>query len=267
MIIHNAFALKKAAIHARSSFRKDKFDYLDEQYMQRMDQLNIKYQGIKWLPLDIPKLVLSNQDYFLQTWAKEAVDSVRLNPDVAEPWTKEDHPKGLDSTYYNAAWRSLSIYHANPENFLADQTQIWKLKYVNHPAFYQIIFHAFTYLPFKHIEHIYIWESITEILPHCDQTYFWSAPTDFRIMLTDDNPEPTMYVCDLDTLEMNYIDLPPDTNSFCWSNGTQMHGSNYLGHTKHNCIVNGIICPDKMEKLIDKSILKYRDKLNYKLDL
>lgn len=267
MITHNAFALKKAAIHAKNSFRKDKFDYLDEQYMQKMDQLGSKYQGIKWLPLDIPKLVLPNQDYFLKMWAEEAVDSVRVNPDVAEPWTKEDHPAGSKSTYYKAAWRSLSIYHAKPEEFTQDQTQIWKYKYINHPAFYSIIFHAFTYLPFSYINHIYIWESITEILPHCDQTYFWSAPTDFRIMLTDANPEPTMYVCDLDTLDVNFIDLPSDTNSFCWSNGTQMHGSNYLGHTKHNCIVNGVLCPDKMEKLIDKSILKYRDKLNYKLDL
>jgi hypothetical protein len=87
-------------------------------------------------------------------------------------------------------------------------------------------------------------------------------------MINDENPKPTLYVADVEFRDINYIDLKGlDTNSFCWSNGSQIHGSDFNGSKKHLICINGIISPKKLEDLLDRSIAKYQDKLNYNLDI
>jgi len=86
-------------------------------------------------------------------------------------------------------------------------------------------------------------------------------------MLHDENPEPTLCVADIERGDVNYIDLPKDTNSFCWSNGTQLHGSDYKGKKKFLLCVAGVQHSIKSEELFERSIKKYKDQLNYKLDL
>jgi hypothetical protein len=86
-------------------------------------------------------------------------------------------------------------------------------------------------------------------------------------MLHDDNPQPTLFVADMEHVDINYIDLPSDTNSFCWSNGTQMHGSDFFGKRKQLLVVNGYLSMSKLEALVDRSIQKYRYQLNYKLEI
>jgi hypothetical protein len=125
-------------------------------------------------------------------------------------------------------------------------------------------------MPFHSISSLYIWESTKDVYPHRDAQYFWDCPTEFRIMLNDENDpvtEPTLYVADIDYGDVNYVTLPEETNAFCWSNGSQLHGSDYHGKRKQLICINPIFSISKYEKLLDRSIEKYRDRLNYKLEM
>jgi hypothetical protein len=125
-------------------------------------------------------------------------------------------------------------------------------------------------MPFHSISNLYIWESTRDVPPHRDSYYYWDMPTEFRIMLNDDNDpvtEPTLYVADIDHGDINYVHLPADTNAFCWSNGSQLHGSDYHGKRKQLLCINCVFSISKYEKLMDASVEKYKDQLNYDLQL
>ena len=85
-------------------------------------------------------------------------------------------------------------------------------------------------------------------------------------MLHDENPESTLFVADVDTREPVFIDLPDDTNSFCWSNGKMVHGSVYKGKRKFILCIAGVQHSKKSDELFERSIAKYKDQLNYKYD-
>jgi hypothetical protein len=124
------------------------------------------------------------------------------------------------------------------------------------------------YFPFHHISHMYIWESVREVYPHRDQTFFWNCPTEFRVMLHDDNDTPTLYVSDIENGDSHFVDTTNlDTNSFCWSNGSQIHGSDYFGKRKQLLCINGFLSVSKLDALLERSVNKYKDQLNYKLDI
>jgi hypothetical protein len=74
-------------------------------------------------------------------------------------------------------------------------------------------------------------------------------------------------VADIDNGDAHYVKLPEDTNAFCWSNGSQLHGSDYHGKRKQLICINPVFSISKYEKLLDRSIEKYRDQLNYKLEM
>jgi hypothetical protein len=256
----------KAVEIARNSFKQNKWpENIPERHLKEMKRVSEKYRSIRWLPLDIPKFEFENYEKFLEVWDRECIPVVRIKPDVAEPYSKEEHPGGTNSDWYKPSFKGLYIHMAgNPEKFT---TGIWAHKYYPDPVFEPLVNHVKKYFPFYSIHHMYIWESIIPIGMHLDQTKFWDAPTEFRLMINDDNPQPTLFVADMEHLDINYIDLPPDTNSFCWSNGTQMHGSDFFGKRKQLLVVNGILSISKLEALIERSIEKYKTQLNYKLEI
>jgi hypothetical protein len=85
-------------------------------------------------------------------------------------------------------------------------------------------------------------------------------------MLFDENTEPTLYVGD-DNSEPVFVDLPDDTNTFCWSNGKSLHGSTYNGKRKFILCASMIQHSKKTDDLLERSIIKYKDRLNYKLEI
>jgi len=241
---------------------------LPEWYDTKMKELGQKYRNIRWLPLDIPKIEFPNYQEFMEVWDKEAIDVVRLKPCTAEPWTKEKHPLGKKSNYYVPQFKGLHIWTVEPEKFYENEKGIFAHKYLDHPVFKPIIDQVIEYFPFAHLSHMYIWESTKEVLPHRDQTFFWNCPTEFRIMLHDENESPTLYTCDVEEGDVQYVDLDGlDTNSFCWSNGSQIHGSDYFGKRKQLLCINGFLSVTKLDELLERSVNKYKDHLNYKLEI
>lgn len=237
-------------------------------YIKKMAELSVKYRNIRWMPLDVPKIQLDDFDEFLNFWETECIDVVRVKPCTAEPWTKENHPLGNYSNYYKPQFKGLHFYTKNPDTFETSENGIFAHKYFSHQMFKKIIEQLHDYLPFDEIKHAKIWESVKPVYPHRDQTFFWNCPTEFRVMLSDNNPKPTLYVADIEFGDINYIDLKElDTNSFCWSNGSQIHGSDFNGGKKHLICIDGVLHPKKLENLLDRSIAKYKDKINYNLNI
>lgn len=241
------------------------YNFSDE-YLTEIHRMNKKYRPIRWLPLDVPKFEI-NMEEFMDIWDRENIDVLRTGPDAAEPWPKEAHPLGKSSNWYNPQFKGLDFYTYNRDNFLETKCMEWSAKLYEHPLFTPIIEQIHDTLPFEMVSHLYIWESVREVYPHRDADYFWDMPTMFRIMLNDENTKPTLYVCDVDHGDINYIDPPADTNTFAWSNGTQIHGSDYYGKRKQLICINAVVNTKKYEALMDRSIEKYRDKLNYNLEM
>jgi len=240
---------------------------LPEWYDKEMNKLGEKYRNIRWLPLDIPKIEFDNYQEFLDIWDQHNIDVVRLKPCTAEPWTAEAHPLGTSSNYHKPQFKGLHFYTEDPDKFYENERGIFAHKYYEHPVFKPIIEQVKEFFPFHHITHMYVWESVKSVAPHRDQSFFWNCPTEFRAMLHDENEEPTLYVADAEYGDAHYIDLPKDTNSFCWSNGSQIHGSDFHGKRKQLLCINGFLSISKLDALLEKSIDKYKDILNYKLDL
>ena len=102
-----------------------------------------------------------------------------------------------------------------------------------------------------------ILEPVRDVAAHREQSWCWRCPTEFRSMIADANSEPTVYVADIETGEVNYIDLPNDTTSFCWSNGTKVYGVDYHGKPSYQLVVNAIWDSARMRDLLTRSINKY----------
>jgi hypothetical protein len=241
-------------------------DVLPKEYIQRMQELSNDYKNIKWLPLDIPKIELDNQQEFFEIWNSQSVDIVRQRTDVAEPWSKEDHPLGTESSWNKAQFKGLTLWRhpmvPSTLNPFSSKKYDGEIK-----QFDGIVEQVFEYYPMHTVVEIFLWESIIPIGPHRDESSYWQCPTEFRTMLYDENDQPTLYVVDVEHGDKHYIDLPESTNSFCWSNGKQIHGSDFFNKRKVILCVSGIQHSTKSRDLFERSVSKYKDQLNYKLDL
>ena len=242
-------------------------EYLPQEYLEKMKALSDKYREIRWLPLDIPKIEFQDLEEFKHIWHQESIDVVRVRPDVAEPWSKEDHPLGHNSSWHSKSFKGLTLWH-NPMTYPIDAGSFAAKEYKgDNKQLKRIVEQVFEYFPIHTMQSIFIWQSTEKIHPHRDEGAFWKCPTDFRVMLHDENEEPTLYVADIEKGDINFIDLPSDTNSFCWSNGTQIHGSTYYGKKKYLLCISGVQHVKKSDDLFERSIVKYKDQLNYQLTM
>jgi hypothetical protein len=263
--------LRKAAKAANNQFVTDGpqlgLEHLmPKEYLDNMRQLGEDYRAVKWLPLDIPRIEFDDYNNFLELWDTESIDIKRIRVDVAEPWSIEDHPLKENSSWHKSQFKGLTLY-AHPANKIGSHSFAAKLYTGNNPQLKRIVEQTFEYFPMHTMMEIFLWESIAPIGAHKDQSSYWKCPTEFRCMLHDDNPDPTLYVIDETTGEKNYIDLPADTNSFCWSNGTHLHGSDFYGNRKILLCVNGVQHSIKSRDIFERSVAKYKNQLNYKLEL
>jgi hypothetical protein len=239
---------------------------LPKEYVEKMMQIGDKYRAVRWLPLDIPKIEFDDLESFKNLWEKESIDILRVRPDAAEPWKKESHPLKKDSSWHVPSFRGLHLYENKVVSPISQDSFCGKLYEGNDPQLKRILEQVFDYFPIHTMFSVFIWQSTREIKPHRDRGFFWKCPTEFRAMLHDENTEPTLYVADIENRDIHYVDCPEETNSFCWSNGTQIHGSDYYGKKKWILCIAGAQHSTKSDELFERSIEKYRDKLNYKLD-
>jgi hypothetical protein len=252
----------KSYVTITNGLRSGLENYVSQEYIDRMAELSEKYQNIKWLPLAVPKFQLDDIPAFITLWDKKSRDILRINSDVGEPWSKEDHPLGENSSWYRALFKGLTLW-SNPHR--ANGSFYHNIYTGKDRQVSRIIDQVFEFFPMHTIWEIYLWESTMPVGPHRDIGDFWKCPTEFRAMVYDENIDPTFYVVDIEKGDKNYIDCPPDTNSFCWSNGTQIHGSDYFNKRKIILCVSGVQHSDKTSVLLEKSLEKYQSILNYKL--
>jgi len=238
---------------------------MPQEYIDKMIALGKKYRNVRWLPLDIPKFDL-NIEEFEKAFKEQCHDVVRVKPDVAEPWPKEKHPLGKKSTWHLPIFKGLHLYH-HPNVPIGTGTFSEKMYEGDVPEFKRIVDFVFEHFPMHTITSIFIWNSQREVPPHMDHSVYWECPTEFRMMLYDPNTQPTLYVADVEHGDAHYIDMPDDTNSMAWSNGTQLHGSDYFGLDKYILGIFGFQHSEKSDELFTRSIIKYRDKLNYDLQI
>jgi len=254
---------------------------ISQDYKDKFEQLGKKYQGLSWSALDIPKFEIKELDTFNEIWQREKIEIKRLLPSEDEPWTKEEHPLGKDSSWNRVEFYGLHItcnatldfnihdlyvkgrlkipQYSNETGFRQGRTAqgTFTKKLYKDKFFSELIIQIMDYFPISQLNNIMILEPINDVLPHREQTWAWKCPTEFRISLYDENTEPTIYVTDIETGQTNYIDLPTETNSFCWSNGTQIYGIDYHQKPSYHVVVNAMWNGKKMDALLEKSIDKY----------
>lgn len=239
---------------------------LPQEYIDKMRLLGEKYKEVKWLPLDIPRIDFDDLEEFKDIWTKESIPILRTKPDVAEPWTKDTHPYGKLSSWYAPQFNGLTLWQ-NPAVPIETGTFAAKEYKGDSAQLKRIVEQVFDYFPIHTMLTVFIWQSTCAVQPHRDKSAYWKCPTDFRVMLHDENEDPTLFVADIEKGDVNYIDCPPDTNSFCWSNGTQVHGSDYYGKVKYLLCISGIQHSAKSDELFSRSIKKYKNQLNYDLQI
>jgi hypothetical protein len=245
---------------------------MHQDYIDKMTELGNRYSNIKWLPLALPKFELGNYSEFKTIWDRESIEILKTDDptDLAEF-------KGLHIT--SNALIDFNIHDLYIDGRMSKQqlstetgyrqgrevVGAYTKKLYKHKFFFNIISEIMFKMPISKLSNILILETIKDVRPHREQSWVWKCPTEFRITVYGDGAPPTIYVSDIETGETLYIDLPNDTNSFCWSNGTQVYGVDYYEKPSFQIVVNAVLDTEKLKTLLDSSIAKYKDVLNYKL--
>ena len=216
-----------------------------------LHQLEKKYGKYIYLPLDVPKIIPDNQEEFVKFYFDNAKTMGKLRPDsTSDQWITPTY-----LTVDSAPTRSYSL----PEN-------------INYVPDLNIKFKSITeqileYLPFKNVT-FKLWSSFASQSWHRDISCMTDIPSQFRIMLYDTNPAPTLYlkrdIPDQGSVDEIFKFMPfSETNTFVWNNLRSLHCSKFTkGYTKILLIINEIdskIDWKKYDMLIEKSITKYKD--------
>jgi hypothetical protein len=217
------------------------------------------------VPFDIPKIVPNDTNKFVSFWFTRAANAVKIKTDML---SKDGVGSGRTSPYLQIT--STSDKHSD----------VWSDNPVPeiYTEFPEIFEQVHEYMPFITRKDFkwYMWSSNWNVPAHRDYGSQLDCPSGIRIMLFDNNPEPTlsMTVSPIGKVyDRKYpIIVPDDTNSFAWNNLRQKHESVYnKGHRK----VLFIISPkelthfvsttdskrtlNKYIDLLDRSIAKYKD--------
>jgi len=240
-------------------------------YVDRMKALGEKYRNIRWLPLDIPIIDVGDQEEFKDLWNKEKIAIVPTDGSVTVPefYGLHIHSNcGLDFQFHDTYATNSHVDHVTKEaGMLQGRPPMGKYtkKLLRHKFFSNMIDQILSTYPINTLSNIMILETAQNVAPHREQTWAWKCPTEFRTLLF--NNKPKIYVADIEKGDSNYIDMPADTNTVCWSNGTQVYGIDYDNTPTYQVVVNALWDSKKLDKLLEQSIIKYKSKLNYKLEI
>lgn len=233
-------------------------------YLLGMTQLERQYSKLSWLPLALPKFELGDINEFKEIWNRESIEIKKVNDPTYLTEFKGMHITSnclldfnLHDLYKNGRLTTTQISDENGYHQGREVVGAYTKKLYKHKFFFNIISQIMDTFPIGEISNMMILETVNDVAPHREQSWSWKCPTEFRIMLHDENTQPTMYVSDIETGETTYIDLPNDTNSFCWSNGTKVYGIDYHGKPSYQLVVNAVWSLKKLNDLLGRSINKY----------
>ncbi len=234
--------------------------------LKQCPRLNEKYKGVVSLPLDLQPFEFDDPGAFWDLWTKENYVVWRNHIDRGS--SNLTNPELSHTQWHGMAlYEDMDLYdHGSWGTKITDETRSICPKMVER---------MFDELPFVRLRSIRLWSAHKEIPAHYDGNMPDSLdgkmffPTEIRVMLQDDNPNPTFWLTSAKEHKPNtivpqdkkhYVVLPPDTNTFAWNNEDYLHGADFDGENrKVLAVIKGWVDLDKLESLIDKSIEKYKD--------
>jgi len=215
-----------------------------------------RWGQLLYTPLAIPKFYDEN----LVDWYFENAKPVyKIKQDIADAGIGYSGFKSIN-VFPNGNPGDLGIWTAN------DKTDEWFYKF---SKVYQQIMDT---LPIKKIKHLQLWSSTSKVLPHTDHSVFIDCPLSFRIMLHDENLNPTLAV--QESLPDNEWDFDRDffcefidhTNTCVWNNLRTKHRSEYNpGHRKILAIIQNIdVDWIKLDQILERSMFASNTKYQLK---
>lgn len=235
-----------------------------------------KYAGIPFVYLDVPKVVVD--DHFLETFNTLARPVLRLAKTNGYPFTREEAEiKSQQETWFaneyeesGCNWKGVFL---TPPVDKTMQHVFLDINYYFPKLKQQIL----EYFPLKSIKTIRCWENLKQIGLHRDLLDQYPFPTSLRVMLHDENPQPTfwMYPMPEEKLGWGYermrvddqskiVEVDPwrqDSNSFLFNNRDWCHAAKKDdNYSKILMFVEGEWDWQRLEVLLDRSVERYLTK-------
>lgn len=222
-------------------------------WANKLHNVNVSDIESRWgnyclVPLDIPNV---NVDGIADWFFDKKTPSVKRQLDVAGG--------NLGDSNYNTA--DITLTPAKPNIWTRHEQHNFLDEF---PEFVDQLMDLF---PFKKIHMFRFWESNKRIGLHRDDNDFRDFPNNFRTMVYDENPEPTLFSeewlpnATVASGPRKYIPRLPETNSWAWNNLRTRHGSNFNpDYRKVLLIISGFeIDGNKYNKIMKNSVDKYAE--------
>jgi hypothetical protein len=238
-----------------------------------------KYKGVPFVILDIPRIIVD--DNFKEVWKENAIPVVRLRPDSRYTWTPEEAERKsgeakkkneyFHNEYTTPNWIGFSPFEpmVNPRfaSKVIDGKSIL-------PRFMEQLH---DHLPILNIKKILFWSNQRPIGLHRDLNEQYPYPSSLRILISDENPEPTFWMqpkpesaigageekIPFDPATARFVDTRhTESNTFVYNNQDWLHGA------RKDPAYSKILCSlsitwdhnnNKFSDLLDQSILRYGD--------
>lgn len=218
------------------------------------------------VPFAIPKIVPNDPNKFVTFFFTQAANAVKIKTDMLST-------KGVGAGN-RSPYMQITSVSDNGHSDVWNENQVPAI-YTEFPEIFEQIHEYMPFITRKNFKW-FMWSSNWDVPPHRDYGSQLDCPAGIRIMLFDNNPEPTLSMS-VDPIDKEYsrkypIILPDDTNSFAWNNLRQKHESRYIkGHRKILFIVSakeiafitstteGKRTLNQYIDLLDRSIAKYKD--------
>jgi hypothetical protein len=239
-----------------------------------------KYNNIPYLFLDIPRI--APDDNFKDLWNEKKIPVLRKLPDERYPFKNAEEGE----VYYKDTGRPNEYTSANWDGFVALSTANtdprWTSSVVDGPTVLPKFFQQlYDHLPIEKLTQVVFWSNNKGIGIHRDIAEQYQWPSSIRIMIEDNNTEPTFFLTPFDDrlpvktpprpIPDNVKSLPTtkfvDTingpsNAFIYNNRQWAHGASKRGDArKILCVVSMNYDFEKLEVLLDRSIAKYGNNL------
>jgi hypothetical protein len=236
---------------------KEKLKFSESRF-ERLNQDSTLLELEKWgkycyLPLDIPRIESTE---LVDWFNKNKKPIIKLFPDIAS-----HEVRGPNNT---SMFDSIDVFPlGNRYPFVwsvNEKPEFLKL----FPEIYENIMTGFC---LKSVRKIKLWSSNRQVFFHRDGYNFVDYPGSFRVMLYDENPNPTLGLIDnLPDTELNFskqfvVPRLENTNSFAWNNLRIKHGSNFDNSYNKILIILELCEIDipKFNNLMERSIEKYKE--------
>jgi hypothetical protein len=230
-----------------------------------------KYAGVPFIILDIPKFEMD--DNFEEIWKTSAVPVVRLKPDYRYTLTPEqagelERTTGRLSEYTTPNWVGFNALETEKVDVRFARSLVDGKAVL--PKFFEQLYE---YLPAREITQVLFWSNQRPIGLHRDLREQYPFPSSLRLMIDDENPEPTFWLqprpegsngdaaekIKFDEATAKFVDTRnAESNAFVYNNKDWLHGARKdPAYSKILCSISLSWDYSKYGQLLDRSIKRY----------